>query len=317
MSWEREPLLTKAKLFFERAFNESRDEPLFGLWCSLGLELLGRAALSSVSPTLLAEPSNDHKYLLHALNRGSERNPRKSIASSLVFTLCKALFPQFTEDDLKLANSLINRRNEELHTGSAAFEEYQTGQWLAGFYKVCNNLSGILGEDLENIFGEEEAQIARGIIIENNKEVLQRITALIAAHKKVFNAKPKEERDKIRYREEELGKELAMKRHHRVVCPACNCIATLQGMAFGKEKVSQEKNEIIVRQAVTPTNFECKACELKLSGYAELEAAKLGDQYSRKTTYTPEEYFGLIDPNNIGEYIKDNLGDFLEYDNEQ
>ena len=39
MSWEREPLLTKAKLFFERAFNESRDEPLFGLWCSLGLEL--------------------------------------------------------------------------------------------------------------------------------------------------------------------------------------------------------------------------------------------------------------------------------------
>src|SRR5450759_2075672 len=125
MSWERESLLTKAKLFFERAFNESRDEPLFGLWCSLGLELLGRAALSSVSPTLLAEPSNDHKYLLHALNHGSERIPRRSITSSLVFTLCKTLFPQFTEDDLKLANSLINRRNEELHTGSAAFEEYQ------------------------------------------------------------------------------------------------------------------------------------------------------------------------------------------------
>ena len=254
---------------------------------------------------------------MHALNHGLERIPRRSIASSLVFTLCKTLFPQFTEDDLKLANSLINRRNEELHTGSAAFEEYQSGQWLTGFYKVCDNLCEILGEDLENIFGEEEAQVARGIIIQNNKEVLKRITTLIEAHTKVFNAKPKEERDKIRLREEVLGEELATKRHHRVVCPACNCIATLQGMTFGKEKVAQEKDEIIVRQAVTPTSFECKACELKLSGYAELEAAKLGGQYTRKTTYTPEDYYGLIDPSNIGEYLKDNPDFYLEYDNEQ
>ncbi len=317
MSWEREPLLTKAKLFFERAFNESRDEPTFGLWCSLGLEMLGRAALSSVSPTLLAEPSNDHKFLLHALNHGSERYPKKSIAASLVFSLCKELFSQFTDDDLKLAISLINRRNEELHSGNAAFEEYPSSLWLTGFYKTCNTLSEILKEDLDSVFGKEEAKVARSIISENSKEVFQRVSALIAAHKKVFDVKPKEERDKIRLREEMRGEELAYKRYHRVNCPACNCIATLQGTEFGKEKISQEENEIIVRQAVTPTNFECKACELKLNGYSELEAAKLNGQYMRKTVYSPEEYYGLIDPDNIGEYLKDNIGDYLEYDNEQ
>jgi len=317
MNWEREPLLSKAKLFFERAFNESRDEPLFGFWCSLGLELLGRAALSSVSPTLLAEPSNDHRFLLHALNRGSERIPRKSITSSQVFILCKTLFPKLTDDDLKLANSLMNRRNEELHTGSAAFEEYPASLWLTGFYKTCNTFCEILGESLESIFGEEEAKVAKGIIIENSKEILQRITTLIAAHKKVFDGKPDNEKDKIRIQAEELGSVLATKRYHRVTCPACNCVATLQGTSFGKERVSQEGDDIIVRQAVSPTNFECKACELKLTGYSELDAAKLGGQYMRKTTYTPSEYYGLIHPDDIGEYLKDDLESRLEYDNEQ
>src|ERR1700733_8056848 len=39
MSWERDPLWAKARLYFEHAFREPRDDPRFGLWCSLGLEL--------------------------------------------------------------------------------------------------------------------------------------------------------------------------------------------------------------------------------------------------------------------------------------
>ena len=88
MSWERDPLLAKARLFFERAFDESQDDPIFGLWCSLGLELLARPALAAISPTLLAKPDNEHKYLLHALNRGLESTPRISLNAVQVFGLC-------------------------------------------------------------------------------------------------------------------------------------------------------------------------------------------------------------------------------------
>ena len=35
MSWERDPLWAKAKLFFERAFEESPEDSLFGLWASM------------------------------------------------------------------------------------------------------------------------------------------------------------------------------------------------------------------------------------------------------------------------------------------
>jgi hypothetical protein len=317
MSWECEPLLSKAKIFFERAFNESRDEPLFGLWCSLGLELLGRAAIANVSPTLLAEPSNDHKYLLHALNRGSERIPKKSITSSQVFQLCLLLFPNYTDDDFKISNALINRRNEELHTGGAAFEEYPSSQWIAGFYKVCNSLCTSLGSNLVNLFGDDEAKIAQSTIIENRNEVYQRISSLISAHKKVFESKKKDDQEKIRIKMEKLGDELSKKRHHRATCPACQCVATLQGIPFGKERVSEEDGEIIVRQAVSPTHFECNACELKLTGYAELESAQLGGQYMRKTAYTPAEYYGLIHPDDIEDYLPDYRDYQPEYDNEQ
>jgi hypothetical protein len=314
MSWEQEPLWAKSKLFFERAFNEEREDPIFGLWCSLGLELLGRAAIASMSPTLLAEPDHEHKFLLHALNRGADRVTRKSISSNLVFTLCKTLFSHFTEDDFKIALALINRRNEELHSGGAAFEEYKSTKWLTGFYKVCNSLCIAMNKSLSDLFGEEEAAVAEEIIAENKKEVSQRIAGTISAHRKVFGNKPDKEQESLRSEAEENGNTLSLKRHHRVNCPACNCIATVQGEPFGKVNISHGDDSIIVRQAVMPALFECDSCGLRLSGYAELEAAGLGGQHTRKTSYTPEEFYSL---DSSSESEEDEFEFYPEYDNEQ
>ena len=99
MSWDQDSLWAKGCVFFERAFNESKEDPLFGLWAALGLELLARAAVSSVSPTLLSEPDRDHRYLLHILDRGSERVPKKTIGSAVVLQLCSTLFDEFSEED--------------------------------------------------------------------------------------------------------------------------------------------------------------------------------------------------------------------------
>jgi hypothetical protein len=316
MSWERDPLYAKARLFFERAFDVDRDESTFGLWCSLGLELLGRAALASVSPTLLAEPDKEHKYLLHALNRGSERTPRKSITAAQVFSLCRTLFPDFTEEDFKAALALINLRNEELHSGAAAFDEYRPSQWLAGFYRACRSLCIPMGESLVSLFGEDEANVATEMLTENQNDVRQRVQSSIGAHRKVFQDKPVEEQKAARTKAEELGPQLAVKRHHRVTCPSCECVATVQGTPFGREHISHGDGEIIVRQPVSPTSFSCSACGLKLEGYAELAAANLGGQYTRRTTYSPDEYYGLVDPENLESYMEKYLANLDEYDNE-
>jgi hypothetical protein len=115
---------------------------------------------------------------------------------------------------------------------------------------------------------------------------------------------------------EKLGRQLATKREHRVICPACQCVATVQGTPFGKENVTHDDGEIVVRQPVSPTSFSCSACGLKLQGYAELDAANLGGQYTRRTTFSPEEYYGLIAEDDLKAYLEEYTSRQEEYDNE-
>jgi hypothetical protein len=321
MSWERDPLWAKARLFFERAFEHSSDDSLFGLWCALGLELLARAAVASVSPTLLAEPDPGQRFLLQALNRGQDKGPRKSIGTAQVFTLCQILFPKFTEEDKVAGVALVNRRNDELHTGNIAFQEYPSRLWLAGFYRVCRSLAEAMGETLESLLGKENAKVADEVLAENQAQVKSRILGLIAAHQKVFLERSSEEQRAASDSAKAAGEQLAHKRHHRVTCPACKSVATVQGQPFGGENVSHKDGNIFVRQAVSPQSFACPACGLKLQGYAELDVAQLGGQYTRVAEYSPEDYYGLIDPNDFdpSEYVEAHLAELraeAEWDNE-
>jgi hypothetical protein len=321
VSWERNPLWAKSRLFFERAFEESPEDPLFGLWCSMGLELLARAALASVSPVLLAEPDKEHRFLLQALNLGTETMPPQSIGTVQVFNLCCTLFKEFSKEDRTAAMAMVNRRNSELHTGAAAFAEYPSKVWLPGFYRACRSLTKVLGESLERLFGKAEAQVASEILEETEKEVRQRVLSLIGACQKVFDLKLEEDKSRAAAKAKTDTDKLSHERHHRVVCPSCHCDATVQGEPFGPEHTSHDNDEIVVRQSVSPRSFHCSACGLKLQGYAELDAAQLGGQYTRRTIFSPQEYYGLIDPNTdellpyIEGYLADQAG-LDEWDNE-
>lgn len=316
MSWDCDPLWAKSRLFFSRAIDAERDDPVFGLWCSFGLELLARAAVASVSPTLLAQPDREQKNLLHVVHRGSELAFPQSIPATRVVGLCARLFTEFTEEDAKAALALFNCRNAELHSGTAAFEGYRPGQWLASFYHACGSLAVVLGESLETLLGEAEAEHALRVLAEDRANVQKQVFSSIAAYKKVFEELTADEQTARRARAEERGRELSTERHHRVTCPACGCVATVQGRLIGKEHVTHEEDgDIVVRQAVSPTDLACSACGLAFTTYAQLEVAGLADQYTRTTTYSPEEYYGLVDPDNLD--FESLLAEhYLEYDNE-
>lgn len=322
MSWERDPLWAKARLYFERAFNARHNDELFGLWWSFGLELLARAAVASVSPTLLAEPAPDQRNLLHALGRGTERPLRRSINTTQVLKLCQTLFEDFVEGDFKAAAALVNRRNDELHTGTAAFVEYPPKLWLSGCYRVCRALTTGMGESLESLFGEDEAKAATEMLEAKMTDVLHRVQEAIAAHRRVFNDKPASDRQSAAKAAETEGARLALERHHRVKCPACDCFATVQGETVGPANVEAREDQIEIRQAVSPRSFGCSVCGLKLQSYAELDVAGLGGHYTRTTTMSPDEFYGLtnLDTFDAGEFVAEYLArhpDFFEeYDNE-
>lgn len=308
MSWNREALFTKAKLYFEKAFEEDKNNSFFGLWCAMGLELLARSAISSVSPTLLADPDPTHQNLLHALGHGSSKSKKKSLMMIHVLTLCQTLIKDFTDYHFKVVASIVNQRNEELHTGASAFEEYSTSQWIAGFYKCCKILSEFQGESLNTLMGEDVRKEADIILIEMEEEVVGKTKSLIAAHSKVFDAKAGEHKEKLKEESETNSNQLAYIGHHKLTCPSCGSLATVFGEPFGNERIETKEGVIITRQSILPTKFRCIACDLKLDGYNALKAADLAGHYTRKTSYRPEEYY------NIGE--EDIDIDWDEYNND-
>lgn len=293
MSWDKDSLLTKSKIFFEKASQEDKEQIFFGLFCAMGLEVLARAAVSKVSPTLLAEPDKEQQNLLHALDLASAKGQRKSIGTAQVLNLCRILIIEFTDENLKAASAIINRRNEEVHTGSAAFIEYKTHQWVEGFYKCCKVLAEFLGETLESLFDEEEAKMAQVIIAGTEAKVLEKVKSLIAAHAKVFESKDDAERAELKAEAEKQGELLSHSKHHRVECPACKSVATVQGDVYGKDQIENAEDEIIVRQNVIPTKFACPACGLKLNGYRELVVSGLGAHFTHRTHFTPAEYYDM------------------------
>ena len=245
---------------------------------------------------------------------------RRSIPAVKVFELCSTLFPQFSQVHVNAAMALLNRRNEELHSGAAAFEEYPCKYWLAGFYGCCDVLTAGLGETLDLLFGTAEADIAREVLEKLEEETLERIKKRVTVHKAIFLKLSDSEKKDGATKADELGSELSHQGHHQVPCPACECAATVQGEPFGAENVSHDDDTIIVRQAVSPRIFSCPTCSLKLSGHAELKAASLAEPYTRTTHYLPEDYYGLIHPDNpdaVQELVNEYLSSIAdEYDNE-
>ncbi len=97
MNWTKDALTSKAKIYFKKAYEEDRDSLFFGMYCALGLELLARAALANISPTLLADRSSQ-KNLLYALNLNDAGGKPISIRTNQVIKTCGELVADFNND---------------------------------------------------------------------------------------------------------------------------------------------------------------------------------------------------------------------------
>ncbi len=312
MGWDKESLLTKAKIFFTKANDEEQDNFFFGLYCTMGLELLTRAVVSKVSPVLLAEPTRDQGNILCALGYNSSKDNKKSITTQQVIALCKIIIPDITDDLNKTALAMVNRRNEEMHTGSVAFGEYTTEQWIVSFYKYCKLLATFLETDLNDLFGKEQSEIAEQMILDTDSKIQKTVLAKITAFKTTFNDNSEVEKLKLKGKATE-NVARAVYKSHKVICPACGCDASISGREYGNENIEHKDNEIITRRHVMPESFKCSACGLKLSGYGELSFAGVGSHYTNRVSHSPEDYYDLVDPNDsdamnyyVEEYLAEN-----------
>lgn len=297
--WSSESLFAKSLTYLQQMEASIADDWQFGLWSSLSLELLARAALSNISPVLLADSKNwrNINFALGNAPTAKMFNPI-SISTKEVLARLTELLPEFTEEMAGFCSKHTDDRNAELHSGEVVFGQNGTSRWLPRFYQSCDILLKSMGKALEDFVSD--ANNAKSLIKSLTDDASKSVKQDISAYSKVWSNKSDDEKQGLVLQATAWA---TRQSGHRVECPSCNSVALIHGSPVGavSTEIHDGDDEVVQRQSMLPSSFECIACGLKISGYSKLSACGLGDTFSAKTIYTPAEYFGLYTEDELQE----------------
>lgn len=303
--WSKDALLAKAQRYAEEMLSHHRDDWRFAFWSSLTLELLARAVLANISPILLAEskPKEWHNlYFALGHSPKAKKFVPHSIGFSEVLSRLGEILSEFDARLVGFGTLHLQRRNEELHSGSTPFENVGNSEWLPLFYESADVLMRSIGESLDLLVGKAEAEVAIEVIAAAKDKSAKAVETNINQHKTAWESQSPEER--IQHANQ-AALWATRKAGHRVKCPACNSEALVVGAPIAPPNQKLEVGLVVVTQAFLPSQFECIACGLKIAGLPQLHACGLANAYTSTSTYDPvtffapdDEYAGYEDDNN-------------------
>jgi hypothetical protein len=320
MDWSADAIYNKAKVYAQRAHDEPVESALFGFWMSLALELLARAALSEIHPVLLADPQ-DHENIYYAF--GIEpKNPPKSIPAKALFSRCLTFIVGFTERMRIHCLIMADRRNSELHSGVAAFEEIDNSSWLPQTYEVMEILLVHLKRDFADFLGEH-GTVAVESLKDRRDTIKREVQEKLAVARRAYDAldvAEKERRSAVTASAIDAWIK-ANKLRRKCKCPACGERAVMSGEIVGRTpaRIDQDAGTISREIRVLPNQLNCASCKVALKSYQELREAGLGDIYTLGEEEDPIAFFG-IEPEeyvDVEEIIRKYGEDmYAEYQNE-
>lgn len=310
-------MLAKSKLYSERANNEELESALYGLWMSLSLELLARATLAKIHPVLLADPTTEGN-IHYAFGINPKTNP-KSVAAKAVFARCSIFVAGFTDAMSGHCLLIADRRNKELHSGEAAFEQIDPSTWLPQTYEVFEVLLKHLDIPLEDFFGREHAAVAKGMLKDRRDHILRDVKERMAAAKREFDQLGGDARADRMEKAQAAVKAWAKGGLRKSCnCPACGFTGAITGEALNRGPIRVNEDDVTLSREVRalPTAFACLICGLKLSGYQELLQAGLGKPFVSFEEEDPIEFFGIVPEEHVDieKIVRDYMDD--EYNNE-
>lgn len=318
MPFNSENLYYKSKLYVEKAFELEKKDVFFGLWIAMSLELLARAAISNINPILLLEHDKDSKALLAFLELKGSSKDIKSINISTIFKLCKDLIKNFDDEKVTTSISLLNVRNQEIHSALASFNDYPYTIWLLKYYEIIDCLCSSMDKTLEDYLGNQESNIARQKLSDLATSQKSQVINLIRSCNNIFSQLSEDEKKEASNKAKELTLSLVTQGHHKVTCPACMSDSTVTGISFGQTKTSINESQVEEKTEVIPNLFSCAACRLKLSGNNNLNIAGIGEHFYSTRYLTPAEYYDLYDEDTLQEAVRDALleHNIFEFNNE-
>lgn len=316
MSWAHDALYAKAQNFAARAHNEQISSPLFGFWMSLSLELLARAALSKIHPVLLADP-RDHENIYYSFGK-NPKSQVKSVHAKTVFLRCSVFVDGFTDEMMKHCLIIADKRNAEIHSGEAPFENLENSSWLPATYEAMEVLLRHIDKNFLDFLRESYARQATEMLRDRRDNLIKEVSVKINSHKKAFMQLNEDDRaKKISVGAAHVKRWLEEGRLRQgVPCPACGSNAVKGGetLSRGPARIDEVLATITREVRVLPNRFRCPSCDLKLAGFSEMQQAGLGTVYTISEQEDPIEFFGIIpeDYVDVDELIRERTGDYDE-----
>lgn len=302
-AFDHQSLFDKSKVYISRALDqdENDDETSFQLWAALSLELLGKAALAKVHPSLIADPV-DVGSLFAACGRPFSTT-RKSITAKTLFERLIHLSKDFQGQEKDFCMEIIHRRNAELHSGELPFTGMRKDAWLNKFWRISTVILRMQDKSLVEWLGTQRAEAANKQL--RQEDVVNSVVLKLTIHKNKFlsqhDTREKVEHAKILAAMFQANggkqfKHLSADAFENIECPACHNTGVLSGKEWDAEYTGEADDDEpwmeLVQISYSTVGFSCAACELELVGRDELDAADLDSEFlvteTRQMDYEPD-----------------------------
>lgn len=174
--WDSGGLFLKAKLFINHALDDDRASEERMLWASLALELLAKAALSRVSPVLIATPSEEGNSLLVATGLIDGDVRFRSIQAKTLFTRCAKAFKPFNEGE---ALEIAQARNAYLHTATPTITKLPESNWWPRYWAQAHILITASNRELDEFVGSDRVDEVEKHLAQNQKNLEDQAAMLL------------------------------------------------------------------------------------------------------------------------------------------
>lgn len=277
-----EALFTKSRFYIRKALlrktNNELDE--YQLWASLALELLGKSALGSHHPSLIADPT--HYQSMFAASGINLSTDVKTITAKTLYLRLWHLIPRFDEKNKVFCDQISLRRNAELHSGATPFNAMSLEAWEGSYWYACETILAHMKSDLDAWIGTADSSVPKAILEASKSARQQSVRLRVQRHSEEFSSRKKADREAALHDAEQ--KEHF---HYRnlfssypdaewpLQCPACGGKAFLAGIQVGEEVIDTQPDEYAMWETVEKELYaeqlRCPVCDLTLKGTDELE----------------------------------------------
>lgn len=309
-TFSAEALWAKSTDFIARGLTarDEGDELEFHLWCALALELIGKSALATVSPALVADP-NHFPSMLDACG-GKAAVDKKSITARTAFERLKDVNPKFDEHMKNQSIAIAGRRNAELHSGDSPTVGLDQRVWVPTFWRCATTIVEGQGRAIHDWIGVEEGKRVEIFLADVSKLLQETVRARVARRKSDYDRRfPPGSPDRATAATHAAARTVP----HRVLrnadaveehtCPSCECQGWMLGYESGEDVdgphvATDIDGEVYAYEIVTTfysvEGFRCEECGLRLEGREETEAADLPETFQRDESRAPqyEEDYG-------------------------